>query len=183
MRELPALIVESRPAVLPSNVLRSEPGCPPASLILLGNLHPMQRVICIAAACSNAPSGLLGRTRFWSRGWFEEGECKMTDRTPSICGAQNGFLLRPSYLRRAACAIIAVSVLATAHPVAAKRAADRDATWLQVERQTAPIVNGQRIQPTPDILPRPDLSERSARAVEELYRQLMSSSRVSEAPR
>jgi hypothetical protein len=110
-------------------------------------------------------------------------ECKMTYRILSICSAQDCFLLRPSYLRQAAYAVIAVSVLATAHPAAAERAADRDATWLQVERQTAPIVNGHRIQPTPDILPRPDISERSARAVEELYRHLMSSSRAGEAPR
>jgi hypothetical protein len=97
----------------------------------------------------------------------------MADRTLSIYSQRNGSPLRRNCLRQAAIALVTASALASALPAAAEGAVDRDAAWLHVERHTVPIVNGHRIQPTPDNLPRPDISERSARVVEELYRQLM----------
>jgi hypothetical protein len=100
----------------------------------------------------------------------------MAERTLSIYSTRNGSLLRRNCLRQAAIALVTASALATTHPAAAEGAVDRDGTWLPGEHHTAPIVNGHRIQPTPADLPRPDLSERSARVVEELYRQLMTSS-------
>ncbi|MDB5411240.1 MAG: hypothetical protein JWL84_6152 [Rhodospirillales bacterium] len=99
----------------------------------------------------------------------------MADRTLSIYSARTGSLLQHDCVRRAAIALVTASAFATAHPAGAEGAVDRDAP-LHGERHTAPIINGQRIQPTPANLPRPDISERSARVVEELYRQLMTSS-------
>lgn len=100
----------------------------------------------------------------------------MVDRTLSICSARTASLLRRDVPRQAAIALVLAGALAAAHPAAAYGAADRNAPPLHVERHAAPIVNGRRIQPTPGDLARPDISERSARVVEELYRQLTSSS-------
>jgi hypothetical protein len=106
---------------------------------------------------------------------------QMVDRTLSICSARTTSLLQRHVLRQAAIALVMASALATAYPAAAHtavahRAADRDAPSPYVERHTAPIVSGHRIQPTPANLARPDISERSARVVDELYRQLMNAS-------
>jgi hypothetical protein len=98
------------------------------------------------------------------------------DRTLSICNAQTTSRLQRNFLCRAAITLVMVSALVTAHPAAAHSAADRDAPSPYIERHTAPIVSGHRLQPTPADLARPDISERSAKIVDELYRQLMNSS-------
>jgi hypothetical protein len=103
----------------------------------------------------------------------------MVDRILSISSARTTSLLRRDFLRQAAITLVMASALATAHPAAAHGAADRDAPSPYVERHTAPIVSGHRIQPTPADLARPDISERSARVVDELYRQLMNASEPS----
>jgi len=100
----------------------------------------------------------------------------MVDRTLSICSAQTTSLLRRNFLRQAAIALVTAFALATAHPAAADGAAGRDAPSPYVGRHMAPIVRGHRIQPTQADLARPEISERSARVVDELYRQLMNSS-------
>lgn len=100
----------------------------------------------------------------------------MADRTLSINNARTDSLLPRNYLHQAAIALVTASALATAHPAAAEGAVDRDAPSLHGERHMAPIVNGHRVQPTPANLTRADISERSARIVEELYRQLMTAS-------
>jgi hypothetical protein len=105
----------------------------------------------------------------------------MFDRTLPICSARTTSLLQRNFLRQAVIPLVMGIALATAHraaahPAAAQGAADRDAASPYVGRHTAPIVSGHRIQPTPADLARPDMSERSARIVDELYRQLMNSS-------
>ena len=100
----------------------------------------------------------------------------MVDRAQSIRSARTNSLLQRNLLRRAAIALVIASALATPHRAAGHGAADRDAPSPYVERHTASIVNGHRIQPTPGDLARPDISERSARVVDELYRQLMNAS-------
>ncbi len=100
----------------------------------------------------------------------------MVDRTLSIYNARTISLFQRNFLRQATITLVMVGALATAHPAAAHAAADRDAPSPYVERHTAPIVNGHRIQPTPADLVRPEISERSARVVDELYRRLMSAS-------
>ena len=97
----------------------------------------------------------------------------MVDRTLSIGGARTTFLLQCNFLRQAAIALVTAFALATAHPAAANGAAGGDAPSPYVGRHMAPIVGGHRIQPTPADLARPDVSERSARVVDELYRQLV----------
>jgi len=100
----------------------------------------------------------------------------MFDRTLSICRARTTSLLRRNLLRQAPIALVMAFALATAHPAAANGAAGGDAPSPYVGRHMAPIVGGHRIQPTPADLARPDVSERSARVVDELYRKLMNSS-------
>ena len=100
----------------------------------------------------------------------------MFDRTLSICRARTAFLRQRNLLRQSAIALVTAFALATAHPAAANGAAGRDAPSPYVGRHMAPIVRGHRIQPTQADLARPDVSERSARVVDELYRQLMNSS-------
>ena len=110
------------------------------------------------------------------KGRLAEGECKMVDRTLSIRSARTTSLLQRNVLRQAAITLVMASALATAHPAAAHGAADRANPPRHVERHAAPIVSGHRIQPAPADLARPDISERSARVVDELYRQLMNAS-------
>jgi hypothetical protein len=100
----------------------------------------------------------------------------MVDRTLSIGSARTTSRLQRNFLRQAAITLVIASALATARAAAAHGAADRDAPSPYVERHAASIVNGHRIQPTPADLARPDISERSARVVDELYRQLMNAS-------
>jgi hypothetical protein len=100
----------------------------------------------------------------------------MVDRTQSICNAAITSLLQRNFLGQAAITLAIAGALATAHPAAAHSAADREAPSPYVERHTAPIVSGHRIQPTPADLVHPDISERSARVVDELYRQLINAS-------
>jgi hypothetical protein len=100
----------------------------------------------------------------------------MVDRTLSI-RSKTASPLQRNFLRQAVITLVMAGALATAHPAAAHGAARRDAASPYVERHMAPIVSGHRIQPTPADLARPDISERSARVVDELYRQLMNSSR------
>jgi hypothetical protein len=100
----------------------------------------------------------------------------MVDRTQPICNAGITSLLQRNFLGQAAITLAMAGALATAHPAAAHSAADQEAPSPSVEHHTAPIVSGHRIQPTPADLVRPDISERSARVVDELYRQLMSAS-------
>src|SRR5260221_5832731 len=99
------------------------------------------------------------------KGRLAEGECKMVERTQSIRSARTNSLLQRKFLRRTAITLVIASALATPHPAAAHGAADRDAPSPYVERHTASIVNGHRIQPTPADLARPDISDRSARVV------------------
>jgi hypothetical protein len=108
-----------------------------------------------------------------SQGLAAKVECKMVDRTLSICNARTTYLLQRNFLRQAATTLVTAIALATAPPAAAHGAADRDAPSPYLERHTAPIVSGHRIQPTLADLARPDISERSAKIVDELYRQLM----------
>jgi hypothetical protein len=98
------------------------------------------------------------------------------DRTLSICSTRTISRVQHNFLCGAAITLVMVSALVTGHPAAAHSAADRDAPSPYTERHTTPIVSGHRIQPTPADLARPDISERSARVVDELYRQLMNAS-------
>jgi hypothetical protein len=100
----------------------------------------------------------------------------MIDRTLSICSTRTTSQLQRNLLCRAAITLVMVSALVTVHPATAHSAADRDAPSLYIEHHTVPIVSGHRIQPTPADLARPDISERSARVVDELYHQLMNAS-------
>jgi hypothetical protein len=100
----------------------------------------------------------------------------MVDRTLSICSARTTYLFQRKFLHQTVITLVMVSALAIVHPAAAHGAADRDAPSPYVQRQVAPIVNGHRIQPTASDLAQPDISEQSAKVVDELYRQLMNAS-------
>jgi hypothetical protein len=112
---------------------------------------------------------------FARKGKLAEGECTMIDRNLSRHGARAISPFHRAVLRAAAIALVMASALASAHAATTHGALDRNASAVYVERHAAPIVNGRRIQPTPADLARPDISARSARDVDELYRQLMNS--------
>jgi hypothetical protein len=100
----------------------------------------------------------------------------MIDRTLSIRSARTTSLFQRKFLHQAVITLVMMSALAIVHPPAAHGAADWDASPSYVERHIAPIVNGHRMQPTAADLAQPDISERSVKIVDELYRQLMNPS-------